>query len=190
LIKAPKPEPTEITVFSKQELEKIHAKIGRPIMRAFVLTLEHTGLRISDAVQLRKQDIVDGKLCIRTEKTKSTVWLPLPPNLLAALAEIKTTEFYFWTGESKLSTVIGSKRRGIDKLLKRAGVEGNPHKFRHTLATSLLSNGTSSAVVAKILGNSAKVVERYYDHWIPARQAQLEAELQKTWEQPKLIRVK
>jgi integrase len=192
LIKRPIVEPPEVTVFSKEELAKIHAAISRPIMRAFVLTLEHTGLRISDAVQLRKQDIVDGKLCIRTKKTKSTVWLPLPPNLLSALAEIKTanTSFYFWTGESKLSTVIGSKRRGIDKLLKRAGVPGNPHKFRHTLATNLLLNGTRPAIVAKILGNSARVVEKYYDHWISAHQAQLEAELQKTWEQPKLVRVK
>jgi integrase len=183
-IKPPRVDPTEVTVFTPAELQKIHATIKRPIMKAFVLVLEHTGLRISDAVQLRKQDIVDGKLCIRTEKTSATVWLPLPPNLVTALDQIKTTEYYFWTGESKLSTVIGSKRRGIDKLLTRAGVEGNPHKFRHTLATNLLGNGTSSAIVAKILGNSPKVVEKYYDHWVPARQAQLEAELQKTWGQP------
>jgi integrase len=188
-LKPPKKRPATIVPFTEQELDKIHAAIGRPIMRAFVLTLQHTGLRISDAVQLRKQDIENGKLCIRTEKTKSTVWLPLPPSLLAALEQIKCTEYYFWTGESKLSTVIGSKRRGLAKLLTRAGVRGNPHKFRHTLATTLLANGTSTAIVAKILGNSPKVVEKHYDHWIAARQAQLETELQKTW-QTRLTRVK
>lgn len=188
-IKAPEIEPSKVTVFTDVEIRKIHATIKNPIMRAFILTLQHTGFRISDAVQLRKQDITDGKLFIRTEKTSADVWLPLPPSLLSALEAIRTTEFYFWTGASKLSTVIGSKRRGVAKLLKRADVRGNPHKFRHTLATNLLSNGTSPAIVAKILGNSAKVVEKYYDHWIPARQAQLETELQKTWD-TKLVRVK
>jgi integrase len=188
-IKAPEIEPSKVTVFTDAEIHKIHTTIKNPKMRAFILTLQHTGLRISDAVQLRKQDITDGRLLIRTEKTSADVWLPLPPSLLAALAAIRTTEFYFWTGASKLTTVIGSKRRGVAKLLKRAEVRGNPHKFRHTLATNLLSNGTSPAIVAKILGNSAKVVEKYYDHWIPARQAQLETELQKTWDS-RLVRVK
>lgn len=189
-LKSPERESTHIVPFEEDELEKIHAAIKQPVMRAFILTLEHSGLRISDAVQLQKQEIVNGKLCIRTKKTKSIVWLPLPPSLLAALEQIKTTQYYFWTGVSKLSTVIGSKRRGVAKLLDRAHVEGNPHKFRHTLATNLLLRGTSPAIVAKILGNSPRVVEKYYDHWIQARQNQLELEIQKTWPQPKLALVK
>lgn len=189
-LKGPKTESTKVSVFTPDELSKIHATIKRPIMRAFVLVLQHTGLRISDAVQLRKQDISDGKLRITTKKNKTVVWLPLPPTLLGALAEIKTTEFYFWTGESKLSTAIGSRRRGLAKLLTRAAVKGSPHTFRHTLATNLLANGTSPAVVAKILGNSERVVSKFYDHWIPARQVQLESELQKTWQEPKPTQAK
>lgn len=189
-LKPPKVESTKVSVFTERELAKIHATIKRPIMRAFILVLQHTGLRISDAVQLRKQDITNGKLRIVTKKTKSFVWLPLPPALIAALDAIRTTEYYFWSGESKLSTAIGSRRRGVAKLLDRAGVKGNPHKFRHTIATNLLANGTSPAMVAKILGNSEHVVSKFYDHWIPARQAQLEAELQKTWGVAKLVRVK
>ena len=189
-LKPPKPEPPDVSVFSDDELSKIQKKIKRPIMRAFVLVLQHTGLRISDAVRLRKQDISDGKLRIVTKKTKSIVWLPLAPAVLAALGAIKTSEFYFWTGESKLSTAIGSRRRGLAKLFNRSGVKGNPHKFRHTLATKLLANGTSPAIVAKILGNSERVILKYYDHWIPARQIQLESELAKTWVKPKLVRVK
>ena len=190
-LKAPKTESTKVSIFSPEELTKIHATIKRPIMRAFVLVLQHTGLRISDAVQLRKQDITDGKLRITTKKTKSVVWLPLPPSLLGALADIKTTKFYFWTGESK---AIDSHRQPSSwpgqSFFTRAEVKGSPHTFRHTLATNLLANGTSPAIVAKILGNSERVVSKFYDHWIPARQIQLESELQKTWQDPKLIVVK
>ena len=154
-LKPPKVEPTTIAVFTDAELSKLQATIRRPIMRAFVLTLLYTGLRISDAVRLRKQEIVDSKLCIRTKKTKALVWLPLPPALLEALEALealKATDYYFWTGESKLSTVIGSKRRGLAKLLKRAGVEGNPHKFRHTLATNLLANGARPRLSPRFSG--------------------------------------
>jgi integrase len=189
-LKPPRASSTKVSVFTDKELSKIHTTIKSPIMRAFILVLQHTGLRISDAVQLRKQDIASGKLRIITKKNKSVVWLPLSPSVLAALDAIKTTEFYFWTGESKLSTAIGSRRRGVAKLFHRAGVKGSPHTFRHTLATNLLANGTSPAIVAKILGNSERVVSKFYDHWIPARQIQLESELQKTWNDPKLVRVK
>jgi integrase len=185
-LKIPKPPKTHIVPYTDAELSKIHAAISRPIMRAFVYVLEFTGLRISDAVQLQITDIASGKLRIITEKTDEVVWLPLPPFVLAELARIKTTQYYFWTGGSKLSTVIGSKRRGIAKLLKRAGVQGNPHKFRHTLATNMLSNGTSTAIVAKVLGISEKIVLKHYSHWIPKRQAELERELQKTWVTPLL----
>jgi integrase len=188
-LKPPETPKSHITPYTDAELSKIHAAISRPIMRAFVYVLQFTGLRISDAVQLQVTDILDGKLKIRTEKTDEVVWLPLPPFVLQELGHIKTTQYYFWTGESQLSTVIGSKRRGLAKLLNRAGVKGNPHKFRHTLATSLLAKGTSPAIVAKILGNSEKIVLKHYDHWIPERQNQLEREIQKTWATP-LVRVK
>jgi integrase len=180
-LKPPKARSAKVSVFTPDELTKIHKTIRRPNMLAFILVLQHTGLRISDATKLRKQDIKDGKLCIETKKTKSIVWLPLHPSVIAALEAIHTTEFYFWTGESKLSTAVGSRQRGVAKLLKRAKVSGSAHKFRHTLATNLLMKGTAPGIVAKILGNSEKVVTKYYDHWIPARQAQLEAEFQKTW---------
>jgi site-specific recombinase XerD len=37
-----------------------------------------------------------------------------------------------------------------------------PHRFRHTLAASLLEQGVPLSEVAMILGNTAKVVERHH----------------------------
>ncbi|HXA15777.1 MAG TPA: tyrosine-type recombinase/integrase [Thermoanaerobaculia bacterium] len=38
-----------------------------------------------------------------------------------------------------------------------AGVSGYPHRFRHTLATELLSEGVSVEIVAAILGHSPRI---------------------------------
>jgi integrase len=169
-------------VFTDDELKKIQAAIKRPIMRAFVLTLQYTGLRISDAVQLHEDLIHDGKLSILTKKKRTRVELPLPPILLSAIEAIpRTGGYFFWTGQSKLSTVIGSKRRGLAKLLNRAGVKGSPHKYRHTLASNLLANGSTPAMVARILGNSEKIVLKVYSHMIPAIQKQIATELERVW---------
>jgi site-specific recombinase XerD len=66
----------------------------------------------------------------------------------------------------------------------------HPHRFRHTLAADLLLKGASVEDVAAILGNSPAVVIKYYSQWIRGRQDRLDAFLEKTWEQPQLVRVK
>lgn len=45
-------------------------------VKAFVLLLRHSGLRIGDAVCLEKERIKDGKLFHCTLKTGTPVWLP------------------------------------------------------------------------------------------------------------------
>ena len=45
-------------------------------LRALVLMLRYTGLRIRDAVTLSTERIRDGKLFLWTAKTGTTVWCP------------------------------------------------------------------------------------------------------------------
>jgi site-specific recombinase XerD len=82
-------------------------------------------------------------------------------------------------------------RRRIKILCKAAGVfPDHPHRFRHSLAADLLMKGASVEDVAAILGNSPAVVIKHYSQWIKGRQERLDSLLEKTWEQPKLQRVK
>ena len=188
-LKAPPAPKSRVIPFTDEQLMKIHAATKTPLQRAFVLVLQYTGLRIGDASQIRPADIDDGRLMIQTQKRKTTVWLPLPPFVLSALESLKTPQygFYFWSGESKLTCVVGSRRRMLDEIFERAGVTGNPHKFRHTFATTLLLNGTSVEDVARILGNSPKVVEKYYDHFIKERADRLELAVKATWKTPLIL---
>jgi integrase len=47
---------------------------------------------------------------------------------------------------------------------RRAGVKARWNDLRHTCATVMLRRGVSTRVVAKLLGNSEKVVVEWYDH--------------------------
>jgi integrase len=151
-------------------------------LRALVLLLRFTGLRIRDAVTLSRSRIIDGKLSLYTAKTGTPVYCPLPPIVLTALNAIPSSTYFFWTGDSTSKSVVGNWQRAMKKLFKLAGVVGHAHKFRHTFATELLQDGVTLDDVAMLLGHrSSKITERHYSHWIRARQENLEAQVVKTW---------
>jgi integrase len=60
--------------------------------------------------------------------------------------------------------------------------KATPHMFRHTLVRDLLECGTPMEEIAELLGNSMKVVEKYYSKWDTRRQARLEKRLEDFWQ--------
>ena len=82
--------------FTDEEMEKIfwaaesireaHPKMLPGIERkllALILLMRYSGIRISDAVMFRRDQLKDGKLFRRQAKTKHPVWVPLPPKVRA-----------------------------------------------------------------------------------------------------------
>jgi hypothetical protein len=65
---------------------------------------------------------------------------------------------------------------------------GHPHRFRDTLAVDLLLAGVPMERVSIVLGHSSvKITERHYAPWVQARQAQLEADLERVWRKDPLV---
>lgn len=142
--------------------------------------MRYTGLRIRDAVTLRRDTIRGARLFLRTAKTGVEVFCPLPPRVVEALAALPPKgQWYFWNGRSKPKSIVGVFQKALAKIFVGAGVpRGHPHLLRHTLATDLLSQGVSLQTVATLLGHSSiKMTERHYSHWIKGRQDKLENEL-------------
>src|SRR5688572_10870422 len=69
-------------------LSGIYKDKNRVRIKALVLLMRHSGLRIGDAVLLKRERIVNGRLFLHTQKTGTPVYLPLPPVVLSALKEI------------------------------------------------------------------------------------------------------
>lgn len=191
-LEMPKIVARQVAPLEPEEVAKIEAEAAKnPRYYAMVLLLRHSGLRIADAVLLQRRRVRDGKLFLYTAKTGAPVWLPLPELLIKALEDCpgKSQEFFFCTGEGLRSTAVTNWRDDLARLFKRAGIShAHPHRYRHTLAASLLEQGVPLSEVAMILGNSAKIVEKHYAGWNLARQKKLEQLIRTTWKTKRTAR--
>ena len=159
---------------------------NRARMRAFVLLLLHSGLRIRDAVCLTESQISDEKLLLYTHKTKVPVFLPLHPDVLKALDQLPAKNGrYFWTGNGKPKSCVADWQRSLRLLFKIAQVQnGHAHRFRDTFSVRLLQHGVPLAEVSKLLGHrSERITEKHYSPWVKSLQDRMEKLVRQTWEQ-------
>lgn len=155
-------------------------------MRAFVLLMRYSGLRVGDAARLARDRIVEGKLFLYTAKTGTPVWVPLPPVALEALESFRPANntHFFWSGESSPDTVAKLWMRKLHWLFGRTEIaEAHSHRFRDTFAVQMLLTGVPIERVSTLLGHSSiRVTERHYAPWVKARQEQLEQDVMRSWE--------
>jgi len=142
-------------------------------------------MRIGDTVTLERERITSNKLLLYTAKTGTPVYCPLPDFVIQALDAAPQTNqrHFFWSGESKVKSAVGDWQRSLSRLFKLAGVaNGHAHRFRDTFAVELLLAGVPLERVSMLLGHqSVKITEKHYAPWVHARQAQLEADVNRAW---------
>ena len=193
---APKVKQTPTLPFSPQEVDSIisacdkfslkgiYGEGNRNRLRAMVLLLRYSGLRIRDAATLRRERLVNGKLLLYMQKTGVPVFVPLPEYVIEALDEVPNVHpgYFFWSGNGLPKTTVADWQRSLRKLFDLAGVKGHPHMFRDTFAVELLLADVGIDKVQILLGHSSvRVTEKSYAPWIKARQDQLEAAVMKAW---------
>jgi integrase/recombinase XerD len=196
-LKAPKVRELPTLPFTAADMVKTFATIDTKYakraglrnaqrLKAFVLLLRYSGLRIGDAVSTSMKRIEGGKIFLYTAKTGTPVLCPLPQAVLDALdaAPHSSEEFYFWSGKSTLKSAVGKWQRRLHTLFELAEIEkGHAHRFRDTFAVELLLKGTPIERVSMLLGHrTTRITEKHYSPWVKARQEQLEADLLRTWE--------
>ena len=114
----------------------------------------------------------------------------LHPDAVAALESIPkmSDSRWFWTGNGKLQTAVTHWQGRFLELFRDAGivddagkVDGHAHRFRHTFACDLLSQGVPIRQVAAFLGNSVTIVEKHYGGWSEEQQRQADEALERTF---------
>jgi integrase len=160
-------------------------------LRAFVLALRYTGMRIGDVTALERARVQNGKVFLYTQKTGTPVYLPLPDFVLSTLeqAPVINERYYFWSGNGKLKSAVTDWQRSLAKVYKTAGVpDAHAHRFRDTFAVELLLSGVPLERVSVLLGHSSvKITERHYAPWVRERQEQMEEDVKRAWKVDPLL---
>jgi integrase len=159
---------------------------SKPRLLALTLLMRYVGLRISDAATFKRNRVMaDGSIFLYTQKTGQPVTIPMHPELKTALEAIapNASGYYFWSGESAVTTATDNWRRRYEKLFKTAGIEkGHPHRLRDTFAVDLLVRGVPLDQVSILLGHSSvKVTEKHYLAFVAARRQQIAEAVRRAW---------
>ena len=127
-------------------------------MRAFLLTLRFTALRIGDVTNLRKSHLNGDRLFLRTVKTGQAVYTVVPSEVVEALKAIEGDgESYFFPGtDGMLESWKKKWSVMLQPIYEKAGVKYRSHAWRDTLVYKMLCAGVSIEIIARLLGHASK----------------------------------
>lgn len=177
----------EKILWAAESIREAHPKIPKGSekkLKALILLMRYSGIRISDAVMYRRDLVKDGKLFLRQTKTKHPVLVPLPKEVLKALAACdEGNAYFFYNGIGKVKTCITEWQERLKRVYVMAGVaDGHSHRLRDTFAVGLLNAGVSLETVSVLLGHkSIKTTEKHYAPWVKSRQVILEKAVRAAW---------
>jgi len=128
--------------------------------RAWFLTLAHSGLRVSELLALRLEDLdlEAGRATVRGGKPRHDRVVYLTPVLIESLIRYLALRpdlpgelrVFMLHGRSPTDRTI---RNRLTKFGQQAGVHVHPHKLRHTVATRLVNQGMPTQSLRKLLGH-------------------------------------
>jgi site-specific recombinase XerD len=148
--------------FIKSQLSKIEN-----IKHRAILTLTYSvGLRVSEIVNLKIEDIDSKRMIIQIKNAKGRKdrLVPLSPNVLNLLRDYfkqyRPVEYLF-NGQTTNQYSIGSCQQIYKKYID---VNSSIHTLRHSSFTNLLENGTDLRTIQKIAGHSNVKTTEIYTH--------------------------
>lgn len=146
--------------------------------RAIIEMLYSCGLRVSELVELRFEDIDTEERLVRVVgKGDKQRFVPLGDMALQRLEAYMSYRVEMEASDRKSASVVFLNRRGqkltrvmiftmIRKAVAAAGIDKavSPHSFRHSFATHLLMGGADIRQVQVLLGHSDITTTEIYTH--------------------------
>ena len=157
-------------ILSKQEVRLLLDTEKNPKHRLLLMLVYSSGLRVSEAVTLRREHIDPGRktVFVRAGKGRRDRYTLLSDRAARFLEEYcslyEITEWLFPGQPSSRHLSIRSAQNIFDKALAKAGIQRplSIHSLRHSFATHLLESGTDIRYIQNLLGHSnLRTTERY-----------------------------
>ena len=167
----PQGDQRKMRCLSGEELSKLLSATKDPMWKALFSILAYAGLRISEALALRWEDVSETSISIRRSKTKAGVReVPLPKGVRAILRawQIKQApgiDLIFSTPQKPLQSPREALRK-LNAAEDRAGIDRYTlHELRHTYASLLISRGVDLPTIAEQMGHTnAGITLTIYAH--------------------------
>jgi len=167
---AKKPQSLPV-VLSRSEIEKLLASPQNPKHKLILAVAYGAGLRVSEVVALKVQDLDISELTIHIKQAKgqkdriSVIPEKLVTDLRTLVAEKANSDFVFASERGgKLTTRTAQKV--FEKALQLSGIKkaATFHSLRHSFATHLLENGVDIRYVQELLGHANIRTTQVYTH--------------------------
>ena len=131
--------------------------------KALILFIYATGLRVSEAMDAKKDDIEDGWIRVRNAKGDKQRVVPIAKMAIDAL-----NEYLFKRPLVSDYLFINSKGDRLSRIsafkITKKYLNVSPHVLRHSFATSLVLGGADLRVVQELLGHSSMLTTQIYTH--------------------------
>lgn len=150
-------------ILSEQEVLKLFELTYNPQHRLQLKLLYYCGLRISEMLNLRKQDLDlrDGILKVVQGKGSKDRLVPIPKPLIADLrAHVDGRHDH----DKLFTTTVRNTQAVISRLGKKLGKKVHAHMLRHSYATHVLEKTNNLELVRDLLGHSNIQTTQIYTH--------------------------
>jgi site-specific recombinase XerD len=168
----PKREARLPIVLSHEELHRLLGALGNLKHLLIVMISYSAGLRVSEVVRLRTEDVDRDRRMIHVRggkggKDRYTVLADTTlPFLDAYHSAGNTAGWLFPGGRSEAHLTARSVQKVVERAARKAGIgkRVTPHVLRHSFATHLLENGTDIRFIQELLGHASLRTTEIYTH--------------------------
>jgi integrase/recombinase XerD len=159
-------------VLSRDEVRRLFAVVTNLKHKAVFMVAYDSGLRISEILNLRAEDIDSQRMVIRIRQGKGNRdrYARLTPGLLELLREYWRSErprtWLFPGADGRRRYDPSTPSQMLKKACRKAGITKrvSMHVLRHTCATHLLEAGTNLRVIQRLLGHTSINTTALYTH--------------------------
>lgn len=171
-IPKPRKERKLPAVLAQDDALRLVASLTNTKHRALLMLLYSAGLRVSEVVRLRPEDLDSHRMLVRVRggKGRKDRYTLLSERALAAvrnyIAEYQPTTWLFPGPRPSRHLAARTAQRVVEKARSRAGISvpATPHTLRHSFATHLLEAGTDLRHIQELLGHESTRTTEIYTH--------------------------
>jgi site-specific recombinase XerD len=171
-IKRPKKDRKLPVVLNKEEVFKILSSVTNVKHRAILMITYSAGLRVSEVVRLKVEDIDTERKLIHVRSAKGrkdryTLLSEVTAETLNLYLKSYQPKKWLFPGKDENSHLtVRSAEKIFDNAVRGAGItkDVSVHSLRHSFATHLLESGVDLRYIQELLGHKSSKTTEIYTH--------------------------